>query len=335
MIKKHGKLGNRLHARIFSYLPRGGAGNHNDAPAREPTCLLATEITTGSFIDNGIKSYDYRREFAYQYTDENSLTEITGRLSYFYPDGTTSETSYFLHDEFKDGFLIRREQNRGKSTTYEEYTYKNGRLVERAYRDETRRYSDYYEYDGDGNLVLQSTSYNSTFTEFAYSNGVASEIGYVDADGSKRTVTLSYNEKQQLVKSIEVRDTETTERRFSYTPEGLLAREERYDNNIPRYATTFEYDNHTNPQARQQTLPKGFPRTPTPDPVIITTRNYTKITYFAPAADGTDWIESASTRFDYDYNGHGFPTQRSSQDFDSDGAESSAENITYTYVKCP
>lgn len=320
----------------------------DDPGDSKPVCLLATQVTTGSFVNDGAPSYDYSWEFAYQYDDANNLVEFTADMNYLHTDGRTSESHSHQKDEYENGYLIRRKQESfgtnvdgvsSSSTTVEEYTYKNGRLVERAHEyvdpGAVRRYADYYEYDGNGLLVRLTTSYNTASTEFTYSNGAVSRITYIGVDGSKRTAELSYNGKGQLVKSIETQGPQAIERRFEYTTDGLVAREERYENGTPQYATIFEYDNYINPLAHGQALPKGFPDIPNPEPALTVTRNYTSFTYIIPNDEGNGWTEAESTRFSYIYNGQGFPTQRSTQDLDDKGEVMSTANTIYTYTKCP
>ncbi len=140
--------------------------------------------------------------------------------------------------------------------------------------------------------------------------------------------------KRLLVKGIETDGGYTDEYRYEYTPEGLVAREERWLNGKRSSASTYEYDAKENPFTYIYANRKGVPEIPSTRAEFVNKRNYTKNVYFDATDDASDWKAGSTTVYIYDYNDKGFPAGYTSRTVDGTGKETYATTTAYEYSNC-
>jgi hypothetical protein len=155
-----------------------------------------------------------------------------------------------------------------------------------------------------------------------------------DAVGNKTSPLVQYNGAGLLVKSIVNDGGYTSERRYTYTDEGLTSRDEWFTNGKPYSATLWEYDNKEHPAAYANARPKGSPVIPSTQAPFRYLRNVLKASYLILSDDGNDWQVRQITVNDPVYNAKGYPSEISSRSLDGTGKQMYTSTSTFEYTNC-
>ena len=321
--------------------------NDDSEPSLESACRPATETTTARISIGNPDEYSYKAVYTHEYDDKGNQIGSTSQYNSTYIDGkkqTSTSTASMQYDA--DGFLVRsvrqytgtdREGVSSNSASNEEYTYEKGRLIKDAYSStvdgKTTNYVSLYEYDDAGKIVKYSNTYNNSSTTFTYSGNIVQKITTTDGAGNVTSPFVQYNDKGLLTKSITTWGGGTDEMRYEYTPEGQVAREERWINSKPSSGTIYEFDTRENPS--QYTYPpKGQPVVPGTLANFLQLHNITRVTYLEANAEGTAFQNRASSLYAYDYNAKGFPTSYTVTTTNTKGVVETSTTTTLEYVNC-
>ena len=325
--------------------------NNDDTPSPSGSnapCQLVTQTTTGTGRYSTTVTSTYKAVYGFSYDDAGNQTEQSYKYDYTYSDGKTASSTSKISFQYDDkGFALRRiaqynSTDRDGKSTFEtsngDFTYTNDRLTKEAYsytRDgKVTSYVMQYEYDDSGKLTKYSNTSNNSSVKIEYSGNIVSKITKTDGVGNTISPLLEYNQKGLLIKSIETDGAYTEEYHYEYTPEGLIAREERYTNGKPSSASTYEYDTKENPNAYVYGRQKGYPVVPSTRAAFSNKYNITRSTYLTSNAAMTAFESSSSTIYVYDYNAKDFPTGYTSKNLDKAGAEASTSSATFEYNGC-
>ncbi|MBT1708385.1 hypothetical protein KK062_09125 [Fulvivirgaceae bacterium PWU5] len=315
---------------------------------KESACLVANRTTAAQVRTGKPDGYSYKSVFTYEYDDKGNQIGNTVQYDYTYNDGKKSTSTSSTSMQYDaDGFLLRtiRQYNStdmdgviSNSSTNEEYTYENGRLIKEAYTNTTdgkpSNYVFQYEYDGAGKLIKYSNTYNNSSTAITYNGEIIQKITKTDGGGNVTSPFVQYNAKGWLTKWIDTWPGGTDEYRYEYTADGQVAKEERYINSKPSSGGIYEYDTRENPNRYIESWPKGHPVVPDYRAKFVYIRNITRATYLEPNAGETAFQNRASELHVYDYNEKGFPTGYTSTTTNATGEVANSYTVTYEYANC-
>ena len=316
--------------------------------AAAAACRVAMQTTTAKVYIGAPDEYSYKAVFTYEYDDKGNRTGNTVQYTNTYPDGKTATSTSSTSMQYDaDGFLLRtvrqynskdRDGVTSISSTNEDYTYENGRLIKSATSSVNDgspiSYVSQYEYDGSGKLIKYMNTYDNSSTSIQYNGNSIQKIIITDGAGNTTSPFLQYNDKGWLIKSIETWGGGTDEFRYEYTAEGQIAKEERYINSKPSSGTIYEYDTRENPSQYIYSRPKGHPTLPSTRPNFLQIHNITRATYLEANADGTAFQNRGSTLYVYDYNAKGFPISQTLTTTTAKGVAESSNNSTFEYTGC-
>ena len=324
----------------------GACDNSSDdpAPPAPPVVCKLTHQTTNGTLTNTNGTTTQNRTSTYTYDQNGNILGVSVNNKYEYSDGNkeiTSSSFAYTYDD--DGFLVRRVSHDTRSNkdgltssqmTDAIFEYKDQRLSQvnhtQTYNGTTITYSHMYEYDSEGRLIKFSST-NKDYTKFEYTGNRIQRITYVDAAGNSRSPFIEYNANGQLVKSIDVEDGITKERRYQYNAAGDLIRDELYYNGKPYVGYTYEFDDKINPGAASNSRPKGHPEFPGIQAYTGQKHNITKIVYFGGKGDA--WAEGSTVVNTYQYNANNVPVEKISKSSDF-GIQYASELTSFQYQDC-
>lgn len=328
----------------------GNDDNDNTPDSSQlPACMLARQVNTFTGVPyDGDITYNAQFESTYSYDEAGNLIGQTSDTKYDFSNGMKSTLrTAITHTYDQDGYRTRTvsqfnaTDQEGKSTfdtNDDSFTYENGRLVKRniSYVGDggTRNYTDQYQYNETGLLVKMLWGNDNSVWEFEYAGNTVSKITQTDAAGNKTSPLVQYNSAGLLIKTILTGNGYTSERRYSYTDDGLIARDEWFENGLKRSATAYEYDNKEHPNAYVYGKPKGHPFIPSTQPSVIYKHNALKTSFLDPSGDGTGWQVRQIDVRDFSYNDKGYPTEFTSKSMDGNGKNLYTSKSTFEYSRC-
>jgi YD repeat-containing protein len=321
----------------------GACDRSEDEPAPPVVCKLVRQTSNGTSQSLGVTT-TFNRTFSHSYDAKGNKLSSSSEQKYEYSNGnkeSNSSSTAFTYDD--DGFLVRRVSQETRSnkdglvssqSTDSEYEYQTGRVSKanhtQTYNGTTITFTQLYEYDSEGRLIKFSAA-NNEYTKFEYAGNRVQKITYVDGAGNSRSPFIQYDADGRLVKSIDTRNTTTTEWRYEYNTSGDLVRYEQYINGKPSNAAAYEFDDKVNPNQVVQAPFKGHPEFPDIQAYPDYKHNTIKIIYYGGNDD--KWAEGSTITNTYQYNANGVPIENISKSSDF-GIQYASELTTYQYQDC-
>lgn len=322
--------------------------NDDDDPQPDvPACMLTSVVSVGTNYQDGVAVQTYTRSQTYQYDDNGNLLEAAHGYIVVNSGGSVGDQQMKnIYEYDADGFVVYASYVSAITlfngqvqtvTNTDRYTYENERLSMVASNhlsndgsiiDTTR-----YTYDTEGKLLKYTHTSNSAEITIAYEGKRV--IGYTTtyASGYAYEVTFEYNAQGRMVKSKAFSPFGSDERRYEYTSEGLVAREELYYSAGSYIANVYTYDAHQNAVAYPMRSRKGMLEVP--NTIVPDSYKHNYLTTQLLTGDGNGgWQDGYLYKYEYTYNDKDFPVTYARTATDANGIKISSETATFEYANC-
>ena len=327
------------------------ACNNGDdpAPAAEKFCKLVSETTTtsGPYIPGVTFTNTMMSTSGYDERGNRVTQSLSTIISY--SDGKTYRRSgSYVYQYDANDFLLRvvvqqSETSIDGSTTMQSndnsYEYDQNRVSKSKHSSTangaTTTGTTLYEYDGQGRLTKFTNAENNSYSKFEYLGNNTYKITRVDLNGNTTSPFIEFNGAGLVVKSIVTQFGSTSEERYQYNADGLVIRNESYDDGKPRSAVEMEYDDKNHPYTKSFTQPKGHPSIPSIGPAAIFLHNVTRMKRYVGNTTNGQWDLNEDVSYTYGYNTQNLPTHGTLKTLDKDGEEISAGTVNFDYQDCP
>ncbi len=296
---------------------------------------FTTSFATGD-SEIGVSNFSYNDQGLL--TDMTSLTEAKDNLGLL----KSSNTSEGQYEYNADGYLVKSTSeseyrvNSDDPYTYSSssiYQYQEGRLIKISSESISGQltYLYTYAYDYDANGKLSKYTLTTTFADKTSSNAYdfktqkVTMIGFTGAETEGELDSDGFLTKEINVAGVE--------RRYQYSNEGNLVRQEEWTDDKMYHAVDFEYDDKMNPNNMVSYLTfKGMPDLKMYR-AIYPIHNYTKETDYKVDTSDNEVVNYTKVHT-IQYNSSEHPITIETSKSDNTEAVISTTNTTYTYKDC-